>query len=67
VPPLAVNVELLPAQTVVLPLIEAEGMAFTVSALLSEAVQPLAAVAVTVYVPAVETLIAAVVAPVLHI
>ena len=39
---------------------------FTVNALLAVAVQPPAFVTVTVYVPAVETVIAAVVAPVLH-
>ena len=44
---------------------DAVGLAFTVSTLLDVAVQP-DVVTVTVYVPAVDTLIPAVVAPVLH-
>jgi hypothetical protein len=44
----------------------AVGLLFTVNALLLVAVQPLALVTVTLYAPAVETVIAAVVAPLLH-
>ena len=55
-----------PEQIVVVPAIEAVGFAFTVTVAVAVPVQPLALVAVTVLVPAVETLIAAVVAAVDH-
>jgi hypothetical protein len=46
--------------------IETVGFGFTVSVPVPEPVQPLVSVAVTLYVPAVLTLIVEVVAPVLH-
>ena len=55
-----------PEQIVFVPEIAAVGLLFTVNALLLVAVQPLALVTVTLYAPAVETVIAAVVAPLLH-
>ena len=66
-PPLAVRVTLPPAQKVVGPfgVIVAVGSGLTVTFWLAGAeVQPLASVVVTVYVPLVLTVIAAVVAPV---
>jgi len=66
-PPDAVSVTLPPAQNVVAPLgvIVAVGSGFTVTVCDAGAeVQPFASVVVTVYVPEVETVIAAVVAPV---
>ncbi len=66
VPPLAVKVLLAPEQIVFVPLTDGVGSASTVKFLLADAVQPAALVAVTVYVPAAETEIAAEVAPVLH-
>ena len=66
-PPDAVSVTLPPAQNVVAPLgvIVAVGSGFTVTNCDAGAeVQPFASVVVTVYVPEVETVIAAVVAPV---
>ena len=60
------KVLLAPEQIVLVPLTDGVGSAFTVNDLFAVAVQPAALVAVTVYVPAVETVIAAVVAPVLH-
>ncbi len=47
-PPLAVSVVLPPAQITCVPLIEAVGSAFTVTDAVSESVQPLASVTVTV-------------------
>jgi len=66
-PPEAVSVTLPPAQNVVGPLgvIVAVGSGFTVTVCdAGDDVQPFASVVVTVYVPEVETVIAAVVAPV---
>ena len=66
-PPLAVSVTLPPAQNVVGPLgvIVAVGSGLTVTVRLAGTdVQPLASVVVTVYVPDVLTVVAAVVAPV---
>ncbi len=65
-PPVAVKVLLAPEQIVFVPEMIGVGFALTVKALFAVAVQPATLVAVTVYVPAVETEIAAVVAPVLH-
>ena len=56
-----------PAQIVVVPAIEAVGIAFTVNVAEAVPVQPLALVAVTENVPAVETVIAAAVAALDHI
>jgi len=61
-----VKVELPPAHIVLVPAMLGVGNAFTVKVLLSVAVQPAALVTVTVYVAAVDTVIAAVVALVLH-
>jgi hypothetical protein len=75
VPPLAVSVAEAPAQMMpslfVVPelsvsVIVGVGSGFTVMVLVEVAEQPLALVAVTVYVPAVDTVMAAVVAPVLQ-
>jgi hypothetical protein len=65
-PPEAVNVEDWPEQITFVPAMLGVGKGLTVKVRLAVAVQPLALVAVTVYVPAVLTVIAAVVAPVLH-
>ena len=66
-PPDAVSVTLPPVQNVVEPVGVIVAVAeLTVTTLLVVAVQPLAAVTVTVYVAAVVGLIAAVVAAVLH-
>lgn len=51
---------------VVLPVMEQMGLGLTVNVWLQDEVHPLASVMVTVYVPAVLTLIHLVVAPVLH-
>lgn len=58
-----------PAQKVVAPpgVIVTTGLGFTVTDRAADPVQPLAVVMVTIYVPAVEGVMAAVVAPVLHI
>jgi hypothetical protein len=67
VPPEAVSVTLPPAQNVVGPegVMVAVGSGLTVTVCDAGAdVQPLASVVVTVYVPAVDTVMAAVVAPV---
>ena len=60
-PPVAVNTLDPPAQIVWLPLIDAVGNGFTVNVRLAVAVQPPGKVTVTVYVPAVATVMAAVV------
>lgn len=65
-PPPAVNVVEPPAQITEVPAILAVGIGFTVNVRLAEAVQPVALVTVTVYAPAVFTVIAGVTAPVLH-
>ena len=67
VPPVAVNTVDVPEQMILLPVIAAVGNGLTVKARVAVAVQPAALVTVTVYVPAVDTVIAAVVAPVFHI
>ena len=64
-PPVAVKVELVPAQITCPPLMLATGFGVTVKVLLAVAVQPLV-VTVTVYVPAVFTVMDDVVAPVDH-
>jgi hypothetical protein len=64
-PPLAVKVVLPPEHIVVVPVIPAVGNGFTVSVVLAVAVQPLV-VTVTVYGPAVLTVLPAVVGPLLH-
>jgi len=64
-PPLAVKVELAPVQIEFVPEIDADTV-FTVKALFAVAVHPLELVAVTEYVPAVETVIDVVIAPVLQ-
>lgn len=65
-PPLAVNCVEDPAQIVLVPAIVATGLALTTNAKLLEAVQLLASVTVTVYSPAFDTVIEAVVAALLH-
>ena len=57
---------MLPEQIEPLPVIKQLGSAFTISVLLQLLEHPLASVTVTVYVPAVLTVIHCVVAPVLH-
>jgi hypothetical protein len=61
-----VNVEVWPAQIVLVPLMLGVGKAFTVNVRVAISLQPAALVAVAVYVPALDTVMAAVVAPVLH-
>ena len=67
-PPLAVRVVLFPLHIVVVPLIKAAGLVFTVIVILAVPVHPTVLVAVTVYavVDIGATLIIAVVSPVLH-
>ena len=67
VPPLAVNVVVLPGQNANVPVMTAVGSAFTTTVTEASSVQPFASVAVTVYVPAEATLIELVVALVLHL
>jgi hypothetical protein len=59
-----VNTVDVPEQITLLPVMAATGNGFTINVRVAVAVQPLASVAVTVYVPAVLTVIDAVVASV---